>query len=154
MKSTQSFFFHPETFKIKLYIFLFLFCIYCKLNEKLKEGNYMENYTMSCLSLQEDAHCGDVKCHGESDYFLPEYIINIFVLNSVDFIYLLLSTVKLSSILLYFTILTLQLLGILFKKHLFPSALGVVGSEAILFGKRWAYHLMKRKKSACNRTKA
>lgn len=113
-----------------------------------------KNYTKSCLFLQEDAHCGDVKCHGESDYFLPEYIINIFVLNSVDFIYLLLSTVKLSSILLYFTILTLQLLGILFKKHLFPSALGVVGSEAILFGKRWAYHLMKRKKSACNRTKA
>lgn len=95
-----------------------------------------KNYTKSCLFLQEDAHCGDVKCHGESDYFLPEYIINIFVLNSVDFIYLLLSTVKLSSILLYFTILTLQLLGILFKKHLFPSALGVVGSEAILFGKR------------------
>lgn len=137
----------------------------CFLNWKKKDfffkkslnwsGNDLKKkYTKSCLSLQEDAHCGDVKCHGESDYFLPEYIINIFVLNSVDFIYLLLSTVKLSSILLYFTILTLQLLGILFKKHLFPSALGVVGSEAILFGKRWAYHLMKRKKSACNRTKA
>lgn len=104
--------------------------------------------------LQEDAHCGDVKCHGESDYFLPEYIINIFVLISVYFTYLSLSTVKRSSIVLYFTLLTLQLLGILFKKHLFPSALGVVGSEAILFGKRWAYHLMKRKKSASNRTKA
>lgn len=104
--------------------------------------------------LQEDAYCGDVKCHGESDYFLPEYIINIFVLISVYFTYLSLSTVKRSSIVLYFTLLTLQLLGILFKKHLFPSALGVVGSEAILFGKRWAYHLMKRKKSASNRTKA
>lgn len=86
--------------------------------------------------LQEDAHCGDVKCHGESDYFLPEYIINIFVLIGVYFTYLSLSTVKRSSIVLYFTLLTLQLLGILFKKHLFPSALGVVGSEAILFGKR------------------
>lgn len=86
--------------------------------------------------LQEDAHCGDVKCHGESDYFLPEYIINIFVLISVYFTHLSLSTVKRSSIVLYFTLLTLQLLGILFKKHLFPSALGVVGSEAILFGKR------------------
>lgn len=28
-----------------------------------------KKYTKSCLSLQEDAHCGDVKCHGEIGLF-------------------------------------------------------------------------------------
>lgn len=65
--------------------------------------------------------------------FSSGVVINIFVQIIVYFIYLEFVTVLLSSILFYFTTLTLELLGVSYVKHLFPSALGVVGSEAILF---------------------
>lgn len=69
----------------------------------IKFGNRKEEL----FFLQEDVYCGDVKCYGELDYFFLEYIINIFVLISVYFIYLLLSMVKWLSIVLYFIFLIL-----------------------------------------------
>lgn len=74
----------------------------------IKFGNYKkEKRKEELFFLQEDVYCGDVKCYGELDYFFLEYIINIFVLISVYFIYLLLSMVKWLSIVLYFIFLIL-----------------------------------------------